>query len=67
LVPAIARQEGLVGEKSDIEGTRIGLRCFGWTYAKRELVRFGYDLKLLPRQIMALLRGARFVRINTAS
>jgi len=33
---------------------------------KRELVRFGYDLKLLPRQVIALLRGAKFVAIRTA-
>ena len=67
LVPAIARQEEFVGEKSDIEGTRVSLRSLGLTYAKRELVRFGYDLKLLPRQIAALLRGAKFVAIKTAS
>jgi glycosyl transferase, family 25 len=66
LVPAIARQEEFVGEKSDIESTRLGLRAFGWTYVKRELVRFGYDLRLLPRQIVALLRGARFVAVRTA-
>ena len=66
LVPAIARQEEFVGEKSDIENTRLGLRAFGFTYAKRELVRFGYDLKLLPRQGAALLRGAKFVAMTTA-
>ncbi len=66
LVPAIARQEEFVGEKSDIEATRRGLRAFGWTYCKRELVRFGYDLKLLPRQIKALLGGAKFVAMRTA-
>ena len=66
LVPAIARQEEFVGEKSDIEGTRVGLRSFGLTYARRELVRFGYDLKLVPRQIVALLRGAKFVAMKTA-
>jgi glycosyl transferase family 25 len=64
LVPAIARQEQ--DETSDIEGTRKSLRAFGLAYAKRELVRFGYDLKLLPRQIAALLRGAKFVAIRTA-
>jgi glycosyl transferase family 25 len=64
LVPAIARQEDA---KSDIEGTRTGLRSFSLTYMKRELVRFGYDLKLLPRQIMALLRGAKFVEIKTSN
>jgi len=66
LAPAIARQEEFVGEKSDIENTRVGLRSFGLTYARRELVRFGYDLKLVPRQITALLRGAKFVAIKTA-
>jgi glycosyl transferase, family 25 len=64
LLPAIARQEQFVGEKSDIEGTRLGLRAFGLAYAKRELVRFGYDLKLLPRQIAALLGGAKFVSVK---
>jgi glycosyl transferase family 25 len=63
LVPAIARQEG---GKSDIEGTRKGLRSLNWTYIKRELVRFGYDLKLLPRQFAALLRGAKFTPMRTA-
>ena len=67
LVPAIARQEEFVGEKSDIENTRVGLRSFTLTYAKRELVRFGYDLKLLPRQIAALLGGAKFVAVKTES
>ena len=66
LVPAIARQEEFVGEKSDIERTRVALRNFGLTYARRELVRFGYDLRLLPRQIVALLRGAKFVAMKTA-
>jgi glycosyl transferase, family 25 len=66
LLPAIARQEQFVGEKSDIEGTRLGLRAFGLTYVRRELVRFVYDLKLLPRQIAALLGGAKFVSIRTA-
>jgi glycosyl transferase family 25 len=66
LLPAIARQEQFVGEKSDIESTRQGLRAFSLTYIRRELVRFGYDLKLLPRQIAALLGGARFVAIRTA-
>jgi glycosyl transferase, family 25 len=64
LVPAIARQED--GAKSDIEGTRTGLRAFGLTYIRRELIRFGYDLKLLPRQILAWLRGAKFIEIKTS-
>jgi glycosyl transferase family 25 len=66
LVPAIARQEEFVGEKSDIEKTRVALRAFTVTYVKRELVRFGYDLKLLPRQVVALARGAKFVAMKTA-
>jgi len=66
LLPAIARQQEFVGEKSDIEGTRLGLRAFGWTYARRELVRFGYDLKLVPRQLLALARGAKFTAVRTA-
>ncbi|HEX4028182.1 MAG TPA: glycosyltransferase family 25 protein [Rhizomicrobium sp.] len=66
LLPAIARQQEFVGEKSDIEKTRAGLRAFGWTYIRRELVRFGYDLKLLPRQIAARLSGAKFVNVKTA-
>ena len=66
LLPAVARQQDFVGEKSDIEGWRTGLRQFGWTYIRRELVRFGYDLKLLPRQIALLATGkARFTRIGT--
>ena len=72
LLPAIARQEQFVGaqsliDKSDIEGTRKPLRALSPTYVKRELVRFGYDLKLLPRQIAALLTGARFIAVRTAT
>jgi glycosyl transferase family 25 len=66
LLPAIARQEQFVGAKSDIETTRLGLRSFSLGYLKRELVRFGYDLKLLPRQIAALLGGAKFTAVRTA-
>lgn len=66
LVPPIARQQEFVGEKSDIENTRKGLRAFSWTYLKRELVRFAYDLRLLPVQFLALRRGAKFVAMKTA-
>lgn len=66
LLPAIARQQDFVGEKSDIELTRIGLRALSPTYIKRELIRFGYDLKLLPGQLALLATGrARFVRVGT--
>ncbi|HEY2011752.1 MAG TPA: glycosyltransferase family 25 protein [Rhizomicrobium sp.] len=66
LSPAIARQQEFVGEKSDIEQTRKNLRSFGATYVRRELVRFGYDLKLIPRQVAALFAGAKFVAMKTA-
>lgn len=66
LLPAIARQEEFVGEKSDIEKTRADLRAFGLTYVCREIVRFGYDLKLLPCQVAALMRGAKFISMKVA-
>ena len=66
LLPAIARQQAFVGEKSDIEGTRRPLRKFSLTYARRELVRFGYDLRLVPRQLAALAGGAKFTAIRSA-
>jgi glycosyl transferase family 25 len=64
LLPAIARQQEFVGAKSDIENTREGLRRLNIGYVKRELVRLGYDLKLLPRQLAALLSGAKFLRVR---
>lgn len=65
LLPAIARQQDFIGDKSDIEGWRVGLRKFDLTYARRELVRFGYDLKLLPRQLALLATGrARFINVG---
>jgi glycosyl transferase family 25 len=71
LLPAIARQEQFVGARaaagvSDIENTRVGLRAVDWTYVKRELTRFAYDLRLVPRQLAALARGAKFTAIETA-
>ncbi len=52
------------GDISDIEGSRVGLRAFSLTYAQRELIRFGYDLKLLPRQLALLAIGkAKFTRV----
>jgi glycosyl transferase, family 25 len=62
LLPTIARQQE--GDVSDIEGWRVGLRKFDLTYARREMIRFAYDLKLLPEQIALLASGrARFVRV----
>src|SRR5579871_3551605 len=37
LLPVVARQQDFVGEKSDIENWRVGLRKFDLTYARREL------------------------------
>lgn len=63
MLPTIARQHA--GDASDIEGWRVGLRKFDLTYARRELIRFAYDLKLLPEQIALLASGrARFVRVG---
>ena len=62
LLPTVARQEQ--ENPSDIEGSRVGLRKFSLAYARRELVRFGYDLKLLPRQLALLAIGkAKFIRM----
>ena len=66
LMPAIARQTEFVGKKSDIEGTRTALRRLSGRYVMRELVRFAYDLRLLPLQFMALRRGAKFIAIKTS-
>jgi glycosyl transferase family 25 len=66
LLPAIARQEQFVGAPSDIEGTRVKLRQMSWTYVKRELVRAAYDVRLLPRQVAAMLAGSKFVVVKTA-
>ena len=64
LLPAVARQQDFIGEKSDIEGWRVGLRKLDATYVKRELIRFGYDLKLLPKQLALLATGrAKFKRV----
>ncbi|HWY61310.1 MAG TPA: glycosyltransferase family 25 protein [Rhizomicrobium sp.] len=66
LLPAVARQREFVGAASDIEGTRVALRKWSLTYMQRELIRFGYDLKLLPRQLELVISGkARFTRIGT--
>jgi glycosyl transferase, family 25 len=65
LLPVVARQQDFVGDKSDIEGWRVGLRKFDLTYARRELIRFGYELKMLPGQLALLLSGrAKFVRVG---
>jgi glycosyl transferase, family 25 len=68
LLPAVARQQDFIGEKSDIEGWRVGLRKFSPGYIRRELIRFSYDLKQLPGQLALLLTGkAKFTRIDRKS
>jgi glycosyl transferase family 25 len=63
LLPTVARQQQ--SDTSDIEGWRVNLRTFNLAYARRELVRFGYDLKLLPQQLALLASGkAKFVRVG---
>ena len=65
LLPVVARQQDFVGDKSDIEGWRVGLRKFDLTYARRELIRFGYDLKLLPEQLALIISGrAKFTKVG---
>jgi|SRR6185312_11606909 len=65
LLPAVARQQDFIGEKSDIEGTRLGMRQLTPAYLRRELVRFGYDLKLLPHQLALMAGGrAKLVRLK---
>ena len=68
LVPAIARQDDFIGQKSDIEAFRLGFRKFNLTYVRRELIRFGFDLKLAPGQLALVLSGrARLIKIRTVS
>lgn len=66
LIPAVLRQQDFIGEKSDIETFRKGFRKLDLTYVKRELVRFGYDLRLVPQQLALALSGrAKLVKIRT--
>jgi glycosyl transferase family 25 len=66
LIPAIAKQQQFVGEKSDIEGWRVGMRKWSWTFIRREIIRAGYELRLAPKQLLSLVRGqTRLVRIGT--
>ncbi|MGH6828323.1 MAG: glycosyltransferase family 25 protein [Rhizomicrobium sp.] len=63
LLPTVARQNNRAS--SDIENWRRNLRKFDATYARRELIRFGYDLRLFPGQLALFLSGkARFVRVG---
>jgi glycosyl transferase family 25 len=66
LLPAVARQQDFIGEKSDIESWRIGMRKLTPAYVRRELIRFGYDLRLVPHQLGLLATGrAKFVGVSS--
>ena len=56
LTPAIAHQSEALGGCSDIREWRAMLRQFDWTYAKREVLRAYFELRLLPQQILSVLR-----------
>lgn len=63
LLPTVARQQQT--DPSDIEASRVNLRTFSPAYVRRELIRFGYDLKLLPQQLALLASGkAKFTRVS---
>ncbi len=64
LLPALARQHGGFGGVSDIASSRKGLRKPSWAYVKREAVRAWHELRLLPQQILKVLRGeARLLKV----
>lgn len=66
LLPAIARQESSF--TSDIRQWRVVQNKFSLSLAKREIVRAYYELRLLPKQIAAVLTGhARLAKVANAS
>ena len=66
LIPAVLRQRDFAGLESDIEIFRKEFRKFNCIYAKREMLRLGYELRLLPAQVAAALSGrAKFITIAT--
>jgi glycosyl transferase family 25 len=65
LLPAIARQDPVLGGVSDIAASRLAQRRPTLAYFRREIVRAYYEMRLLPRQLLRLLmrRGA-LVRVG---
>lgn len=65
MIPAIAHQSQLLGGCTDIGEWRAMLRRFSLRYAKRELVRAYFELRLLPSQISRWLRQeSTLVRVD---
>ena len=65
MTPAIARQTETLGGCTDIGEWRAALRHFGWNYVRREMVRAYFELRLLPDQILGVLRReCTFVRVD---
>jgi len=65
MTPAIAYQSQLLGGCTDIDEWRAMLRRFSLRYAKREIVRAYFELRLLPSQIARWLRQeSTLVRVD---
>ena len=65
LLPAIVDQRVEVGGATDIHQTREVGKPKGLALARRQLVRNYYDVRLVPRQVAAVLSGrARVVKIG---
>lgn len=65
MIPAIAHQSPLLGGRTDIGEWRAKLRRFGLRYAKREMVRAYFELRLLPSQMARWLRQeSMLVRVD---
>jgi len=65
MTPAIAHQTEILGGCTDIGEWRAVLRHFDWTFVRREMVRAYFELRLLPQQILAVLRReCALVRID---
>ncbi len=56
MVPAIARQSQTIGGRTDIEEWRRALRRVRLRTLRRELLHAYYELRLLPWQILSVLR-----------
>lgn len=64
ILPAVARQHGCLGGSSDIVASRR-VRKTDAAYIKREMIRAYYETRLLPQQILKVLRGqARLMKVS---
>jgi len=57
MVPPVARQSTAIGGRTDIADGRAKLRQFNWRYFRRELVRAYFELRILPTQLLGVIRG----------